>query len=597
MSVLSVEKGQCKECYACVRACPVKAIKMIEGQTEIIGERCISCGRCYLACSKGSILLGEDLEKAFDFLVTGQKTIAILAPEYLAGFYPMTTEQLAFLIERAGFYGYEDTVLGEEMVASQYLRYFASEPEFPVVRSTCPAATIWIEKYYPDLTGFLAPVITPMTAQARLARSIYGDDVAIVYATPCVAAKAEAKLSADVDAVLTFREFKQLLVMRFAGSADELAAEIPAKPEIRRRYSVAGGFPRPTVAQYNMLDPMLMVLRDVSSLDALAAALRSGDVSARFIDLLICDGCIGGPGIDSELGIHQRKQVVERGYDARLLKASRQLTFDQLEPYLPKVETVKSFLDRKVVLPMPSERQIKEILAEGDKLRPEDELNCGACGYPTCREQAIAIYQGTADWNMCFPFQKRVYTKIIVDLRESASVDGLTGLANHKSFLERLSVEFNRAQRYGSELSLVMIDVDTFKEINDTFGHVAGDAVLKEIAGILKANLRQSDLAARYGGDEFALILPETNLEKAYKVGEKLRSIVERTAISPKAGAKPAATLSVGVGSFNSSMAEPLALVQKADEALYLAKESGRNRTVAASAPPAPEPEKGGARN
>jgi diguanylate cyclase (GGDEF)-like protein len=229
---------------------------------------------------------------------------------------------------------------------------------------------------------------------------------------------------------------------------------------------------------------------------------------------------------------------------------------------------------------------------------PEDELNCGACGYSTCREQAIAIYQGIADWNMCFPFQKRVYSRIIVNLRESASVDGLTGLANHKSFLERLSVEFNRAQRYGSELSLVMIDVDTFKQINDTFGHVAGDGVLKTIAGILKANLRQSDLAARYGGDEFALILPETGLEKAFYVGEKLRSIVERTAISPKADSELAATLSVGVGSFNSSMAEPLALVQKADEALYLAKESGRNKTVALSSDEAQaEAEKGGTRN
>ncbi|MCL6471523.1 MAG: diguanylate cyclase [Firmicutes bacterium] len=583
MSILSVAEGQCKECYSCIRACPVKAIKMANGQIEILDERCIYCGRCVLACSKGSVELDGDFKRTFELLSSDKKVVAVLAPEYAASFYPMTTEQLTYLIERAGFYGHEDTVLAEEMVARHYLRYFASKDEYPVIRSTCPAATIWIEKYYPELNEHLAPVITPAEAQARLVKSIYGADVAVVYVTPCIAAKKEALTSSAIDAVLTFSEFKNLLTLRLVGFEDDHVVKKNPRPEIRRRYSVPGGFPRPTIAQYNMLDPTLMVLRGVDDLDDLEEAVLSGKLQAKFIDLLVCDGCIDGPGIDTSLSIHLRKSIIDDVYNNRLVHASKQITFDQIEPYLPKIDMQKTFTNRKVKLAMPSEEAILEILAEGEKFSRDDELDCGACGYKTCREQAIAIYQGIADWDMCFPFRRQVYNRIINELKETAVTDGLTGLYNHKSFLERLSVEFNRAERYGPALSLMMIDIDKFKEINDTFGHVTGDSVLKAIASTLKNNTRQSDFAARYGGDEFALILPETNLDKAYKVGEKLRHTVESNPIVLNPDIVIRVTLSIGIASYDPSMSEPLALIQKTDEALYKAKQGGRNQTAVSS--------------
>ncbi|MBE0447959.1 MAG: diguanylate cyclase [Actinobacteria bacterium] len=583
MNILTVVEGHCEECYSCIRACPVKAIKVAAGQIEILDDRCIYCGRCVLGCLRGFIKLEDDLQKAVGFLSSGRKTVVVLAPEYLASFYPMSTEQLMFLIERAGFYGCEDTILGEEMVARQYLRYFATETDFPVIRSTCPAATAWIEKYYPVLNGKLAPIITPMVAQGRLVKGLYGDDIAVVYATPCIAAKYEARSCDSVDAVLTFEEFKHLLRMRFKHLQDEFLIKSTPKPEIRRRYSVTGGFPRPTIAQYNMLDPTLMVIRGVDDLDGLAKAVCNNEIKAKFIDILTCNGCIDGPGIDTNLGIHMRKHVVEKEYKDRLIRASEQLTFDQVESYLPRVETYRTFANRHVSLPMPSRQALQEILAEGEKFDPEDELNCGACGYKTCREHAIAVYQGLAEWSMCFPLQHKVYNRVIRQLKESAVTDGLTGIANHKSFVERLAIEFNRAQRYGSSLSLMMIDVDTFKEINDTYGHVTGDTVLKTIANIIKSNIRQSDFAARYGGDEFALILPETDIEKAYKAGEKLRHKVESTPVILNPDIVVRTTLSIGISSYLTSMRDPLSLVQKADEALYLAKESGRNRIFASA--------------
>lgn len=584
MSILTVAEGHyCEGCHSCIRACPVKAIKMAAGQIEILDDRCIYCGRCVSACSRGIIRLGNDFERTLELLSSGRRSIIILAPEYLASFYPMTSAQLLFLIERAGFYSCEDTVLGEEMVARQYLRHFAAEVDFPVIRSTCPAATAWVEKYYPTLNDKLAPITTPMVVQARLVKKLYGGDVAVVFATPCIAAKYDAKMCDSVDAVLTFNEFKHVLRTRFTYSQDGLSINDAPRPEVRRRYSVTGGFPRPTIAQYNMLDPALMVVRGVNDLDELARAVLNGEIGAKFIDILTCNGCIDGPGIDSNLGIYLRKRIVERNYKNSLIKASEQLTFDQVEPYLPKAETYRAFANRQVSLPMPSNQALLEILAEGEKFSPEDELNCGACGYATCREQAIAIYQGIAEWSMCFPFQRKVYNRVIKQLKESAVTDGLTGVANHKSFVERLAVEFNRAQRYGSNLSIMMIDVDTFKAINDTYGHVTGDAVLKTIASTIKDNIRQSDFAARYGGDEFALILPETVMEKAYKVGEKLRRKVESTPIVLEPDIVINITLSIGISSFDSSMQDPLFLVQKADNALYVAKELGRNKTISSA--------------
>ncbi|HCG98675.1 MAG TPA: hypothetical protein DE036_02410 [Actinobacteria bacterium] len=170
--------------------------------------------------------------------------------------------------------------------------------------------------------------------------------------------------------------------------------------------------------------------------------------------------------------------------------------------------------------------------------------------------------------------------------------DGLTGVANHKSFIERLGVEFNRAQRYGSELSLMMVDIDTFKSINDTHGHLAGDETLKAIAKTIKDNIRQSDFAARFGGDEFALILPETDVIKAQRVGEKLRRRVEAMSIRVGADTTINVSLSIGLSSINKNMQDPLSLVKRADEALYDAKKAGRNRMVVAVDEPVEQAEK-----
>jgi diguanylate cyclase (GGDEF)-like protein len=160
-------------------------------------------------------------------------------------------------------------------------------------------------------------------------------------------------------------------------------------------------------------------------------------------------------------------------------------------------------------------------------------------------------------------------------LQQLATLDGLTGIFNHRAAKERLAEEWNRARRYDSPLSVLMLDVDKFKQYNDSFGHPAGDEVLKGVATLLREKARETDIVARYGGEEFIVLLPNTGQEASATFAERLRLTIEETPWPLRA-----VTASVGAATMNQSMDAPDDLVSAADQALYFAKEHGRNRTA-----------------
>jgi diguanylate cyclase (GGDEF)-like protein len=584
MAIIYTDKDLCKQCYACVRVCPVKAVKVENSIAEIVEERCIFCGQCLNACQVEAIKVKSDVNEVLARLNSKKPVVAILASEYIASFYPATYVQVHKALKKAGFLAIEETLLAEEFLAFKYLTKISRNGEKPIIRSSCPVVWLWFSKYYPQFLIYLAPFVSPMILQGRLVKNYYGDNVATVYITPCLASKVEAgdpKVVGAIDAVLTFPEAKVLLqnldidVVTFEAQAEQGVC-------LERELSVAGGFPRRVVAETSLVDRSLKVARGMEEIILLSEGFIKGEVRPKLIDALTCKGCLDGPLIDSSLSLFARRNLVEKVSRERLAKAVKKISFKAIQQYLPKVEIKRDFQGSKISLPRPSEDEIKEILAASEKYSPEDELNCQACGYETCREKAVAIYQGLAEWEMCFPFQKKLLLRVIEQLKESAVTDGLTGLANHKSFLERLSIEFNRATRYGSPLSLVMMDIDRFKEINDTYGHVQGDLVLKAVAKLIKNNIRQVDFAARYGGDEFVLILPETNIKEAHKVSEKLRETIANETLHIPPDHKVKVTLSLGISTFKPEIKDSTILVHQADNAMYQAKESGRNRTCLA---------------
>ncbi len=589
MELIEVVEGsfdKCKECYSCVRACPVKSIKVNDGHVEVMHETCIYCGECVLACSRGALKLKDNTKRAYRLAKKRGKAIAILAPEYLVAFQPFGSTEIAAGLIKLGFDVVEGTILGEELVAAEYMRILSQDEDFPIIRSTCPVVVSFIEKYFPDLVSILAPIVSPMIAQGRLCKALY-EEAHTMYITSCVAQRAEAmdeSAKGAIDVVITFSELKKM----FEDSEIDLRSLTGAKLEpverVPRVNSLPGGLPKQFMKKINTISRNFKVARGADSVQALAEALNTNEVRACFVDALGCNGCIDGPimrnGLAGGRSLYALKKQIQQNYskERRKIKWS---DFSEIVPNLPEIGLRRTFANKAVDTVSPTKEELRELMVKAEISSPEDELNCGACGHKTCSENALAIYKGMTDWSTCFPYQKKLMSRIKEDAKKMSMRDTLTGLLNHYGFTYSLEREVNRAKRYGSALSVIVFDVDRFKLINDTYGHLRGDEVLKMVAKILLKNLREADMPARQGGDEFAIILPQITKTEAFAVAEKLRSKTEEFDFIFE-GKRIPITLSLGIASFSLGIKDSPLLFDRADQAMYQAKKGGRNKTCIA---------------
>jgi diguanylate cyclase (GGDEF)-like protein len=583
--LITLDAEACNRCWRCAYRCPARAVRVCtDGSVEIIAGKCVRCGLCVTECPQSAWVVREDGAAVDELLAGPRPVVALLATEFVAAMYPATPAEIESALEEAGFFAVESTLLGEEAVAASYEIRHASATGLPIIRSTCPVTNDWVRKYHPALSGALAPIVPPYVAQARLIKQTYDEDVAVVYVAPCFARKDEARspeFEDAIDATIDFLELTQA-VARLESARPGGAGPAPRvgrrRPEPQKEISLTDGYPRSTFESRDMIAGDVRVVRGLAELEELLAAVEAGDSAPHIIDVLNCEGCLDGPAVGPGMSLFAKRHVAATERDR--LRGTTPVSSREMLRHLPHVDLRRSFAPDPVRLPVPGVERLREIMRDGGV--EEDPLDCGMCGFSTCEEYAVSVFRGETTWEACLPARSRRLTGELDDMEESATLDPLTGLWNRRVFSERLTDEFARHARYGGTLSLLMLDIDAFKNVNDRFGHLTGDVVLVAVADIVRSALRGTDLPARYGGDEFAVILPETGKTDAFAVAEKVRSLVEETLV-PVHGSETGrddveVRVSIGVSALGVATTEPVHLVEAADRALYRAKDGGRNQ-------------------
>lgn len=388
---LTLKKSNCKNCYKCIRHCPVKSIRFSANQAHIIGNECILCGQCFVVCPQNAKEISSELEKTRVLIQSGAPVYVSLAPSFIANYEGVGIGAMEQALKQLGFAAVEETAIGATIVKNQYEKLLKDEHRDIVITSCCHSVNLLIQKYFPDELKYLADVVSPMQAHALdIKRRV--PEAKVVFVGPCVAKKDEAEhYEGIVDAVLTFEELTEWL----ASERIKLQADVDENDNSRARFFPTTGGILKTLSEqlpeYNYIA--------IDGIENCMAALRdieSGNVHKCFLEMSACVGsCVGGPVMEK----YHRSPV--RDYMAVANYAGTK-DFD-VTP-LGEVDIHKQFEVIAHKLPMPSEGEIREIMHRMGKNKPSDELNCGSCGYNTCREKAIAIYQGKAEISMCLPF-------------------------------------------------------------------------------------------------------------------------------------------------------------------------------------------------
>lgn len=395
MACLNLKKSNCKNCYKCIRNCPVKAIRFSGNQAHIMKDACILCGQCFVVCPQNAKEIVSEMEKVKVLLQSGEPVIVSLAPSFIANYEGIGIHAMRTALKQLGFADVEETAIGATIVKNEYERMLAEEPRDVVIASCCPSVNLLIQRYFPKAVEYLADVVSPMIAHCQDIKKRY-PNAKTVFIGPCVSKKYEAENSGGVvDAVLTFEELSQWL----REEQIVLKEELDDTPESNARFfPIAGGILRTmqnrsseyTYLEINGVEKCMSALRDI----------EAGNVHKCFIEMSSCVGsCIGGPVMEK----YHQTNIIKDFVSVSNYAGERDFVVDQ-----PKAVELKTHFEfTPPEAEMPSETEISAALRKMGKYKEEDELNCGTCGYNTCREKAIAVCQGKAQITMCLPFLKQ----------------------------------------------------------------------------------------------------------------------------------------------------------------------------------------------
>lgn len=402
MSIIELNTGNCQNCYKCIRNCPLKAIRFKDGRATVIEDECILCGTCVDVCPQNAKYVKSQRKQVKQLLEQGEKVYVSIAPSYTA-YYGVDFPTLSATLKQIGFCGVEETAIGANEVSREYSHLLMDGQMKNIIVTACSSVVMLIERHYPELIKYLAPVASPMMAHAKLMRETYGNDIRVVFLGPCIAKKEEAAdclAGGYVDYAITFSDLDEWM------EEDHLSfSNTPDPQTVGVLNPVSRLYPKPfgilqTISERLFKQKYRKVSVDGISdcIDLFETMSRDDSIEGLFIEANTCKGgCLGGPVLR---GKHKNPHLSQFNLE------------DDPMPYdnTPAATTRNAFTHPRVFASrapkreMPSEEDIRRILATIGKHSPEDELNCGSCGYSSCREKAVAVFQGKADIHMCLPY-------------------------------------------------------------------------------------------------------------------------------------------------------------------------------------------------
>lgn len=390
---LKLKKSNCKNCYKCIRNCPVKSIKFLSNQAHIVPNECILCGQCFVVCPQNAKEIIDDTDKAKALLKEDFPVIASIAPSFIANYNGAGINSIREALKKLGFYDAEETAIGATIVKKEYENILKNKRKDIVISSCCHSINLLIQKYFPSSIKYLANIVSPMQAHCLDIKSRY-PNAKTVFIGPCLSKKDEAeRYNGAVDCVLTFEELTNWL--------DSENIKIESQRDITeksraRLFPTTGGILKTMYCDQD--DYSYIAVDGVENCIEALKDIESGNISHCFIEMSACNGsCIGGP-------------VMEKFHNSPIRD------YQQVNSYAGKLDFEVEFANSNLIKKeytyignnkkFPGNIEIEAILKQMGKTKPEHELNCGSCGYNTCREKAIAVYQGKADLSMCLPFLK-----------------------------------------------------------------------------------------------------------------------------------------------------------------------------------------------
>lgn len=406
MWFMNLKKTTCKNCYACIRSCSIHAIEVKNEQAQIMRDRCILCGRCSKACPQGIKIIRSELRLVKRYLENKDTVVASVSPSFPAVF-GKNSDKLPRVLKMLGFDYFEETLAGIDPIIDEYENYANKDDEDTYITSFCPSVNLLVQKHYPDLIKNLVPVVSPAVYHGRVLKEKYGKNVKVVFIGPCISKKTECQEEYSIDAVITFKE-----LIRWIREENIELDSLDEEPfgyfsEDKRVFPILGGLgqsishrnPKKDVIEVDGLEECMEVLKSI----------QKGRLKNTFIDMSCCrHSCLGGFGMPRDnVSCYEREQRI-RKYSSSQVNIPKKLD-DKSKRLLKEdcnIDTYKLFTSLNIPLKIPTDIEIKKILNTMGKYTLKDELNCGSCGYHTCKEKAIAVYNNMAEVNMCLPFMR-----------------------------------------------------------------------------------------------------------------------------------------------------------------------------------------------